>query len=72
MLPEHLILDLVFFGLSLRPIPKKTSVLCLNDYRPVALKPIMMKCFMKHKGPAALHLHSLQIHLSTEPLKLVK
>ena len=29
-------------------VPKKsTSVLSLNDYRPVALTPILMKCFEK-------------------------
>ncbi|KAI5629763.1 gastrula zinc finger protein XlCGF28.1-like [Silurus asotus] len=27
------------------PMPKKSSVSCLNDYRPVALTPIVMKCF---------------------------
>ncbi|KAK2905569.1 hypothetical protein Q8A73_009512 [Channa argus] len=27
------------------PVPKKSSVSCLNDYRPVALTPIVMKCF---------------------------
>ncbi|KAK3516410.1 hypothetical protein QTP70_010738 [Hemibagrus guttatus] len=27
------------------PVPKKSMVSCLNDYRPVALTPIMMKCF---------------------------
>ncbi len=27
------------------PLPKKSSVSCLNDYRPIALTPIMMKCF---------------------------
>ncbi|KAI5629970.1 gastrula zinc finger protein XlCGF28.1-like [Silurus asotus] len=27
------------------PVPKKSTVSCLNDYRPVALTPIMMKCF---------------------------
>ncbi|KAK3553052.1 hypothetical protein QTP86_031185, partial [Hemibagrus guttatus] len=26
------------------PMPKKSTVSCLNDYRPVALTPIMMKC----------------------------
>ncbi|KAI4892920.1 hypothetical protein NFI96_001301 [Prochilodus magdalenae] len=25
--------------------PKKSSVSCLNDYRPIALTPIIMKCF---------------------------
>uniref|UniRef100_A0A3B1IGH8 Reverse transcriptase domain-containing protein n=1 Tax=Astyanax mexicanus TaxID=7994 RepID=A0A3B1IGH8_ASTMX len=27
------------------PVPKKSTVSCLNDYRPVALTPIIMKCF---------------------------
>ncbi|KAK3574354.1 hypothetical protein QTP86_005145 [Hemibagrus guttatus] len=27
------------------PMPKKSTVSCLNDYRPVALTPIVMKCF---------------------------
>ncbi|KAK2901514.1 hypothetical protein Q8A73_011260 [Channa argus] len=26
------------------PVPKKSTVSCLNDYRPVALTPIVMKC----------------------------
>jgi len=29
------------------PVPKKRSVKCLNDYRPVALTPIIRKCFEK-------------------------
>ncbi|KAI5090163.1 gastrula zinc finger protein XlCGF28.1-like [Silurus meridionalis] len=27
------------------PVPKKSTVSCLNDYRPITLTPIMMKCF---------------------------
>ncbi|XP_049331041.1 probable RNA-directed DNA polymerase from transposon BS [Astyanax mexicanus] len=27
------------------PVPKKSTVSCLKDYRPVALTPIIMKCF---------------------------
>lgn len=27
------------------PIPKSSAVMCRNDYRPVALTPIIMKCF---------------------------
>ncbi len=27
------------------PVPKQSPVSCLNDYRPIALTPIMMKCF---------------------------
>ncbi|KAM8822285.1 uncharacterized protein ACB058_021512 [Synchiropus picturatus] len=30
---------------SIIPVPKKTSPTCHNDYRPVALTPIIMKCF---------------------------
>ncbi|KAK3507839.1 hypothetical protein QTP70_001341 [Hemibagrus guttatus] len=29
------------------PVPKKSRVSCLNDYRPVALTPIIMKCFKR-------------------------
>ncbi|GAA6106506.1 piezo-type mechanosensitive ion channel component 1-like, partial [Tachysurus ichikawai] len=29
------------------PVPKKSTVSCLNDYRPFALTPIVMKCFEK-------------------------
>lgn len=27
------------------PVPKKSVATCLNDYRPVALTPVIMKCF---------------------------
>ncbi|KAI3360591.1 hypothetical protein L3Q82_002453 [Scortum barcoo] len=30
---------------SFVPVPKKSAVTCLNDYRPVALTPVIMKCF---------------------------
>ncbi|KAI2647723.1 hypothetical protein H4Q32_031236 [Labeo rohita] len=30
---------------SIIPVPKKSPVSCLNDYQPIALTPIMMKCF---------------------------
>ncbi|KAL0177325.1 hypothetical protein M9458_026219, partial [Cirrhinus mrigala] len=30
---------------SIVPVPKHSSPTCLNDYRPVALTPIIMKCF---------------------------
>ncbi|KAK3549707.1 hypothetical protein QTP86_007161 [Hemibagrus guttatus] len=29
------------------PVPKKSTVSCLNYYRPVALTPIVMKCFKR-------------------------
>ncbi|KAA0724168.1 putative RNA-directed DNA polymerase from transposon BS [Triplophysa tibetana] len=34
-----------FKSTSIVPIPKHSSPTCLNDYRPVALTPIVMKCF---------------------------
>ncbi|KAI4872612.1 hypothetical protein NFI96_024597, partial [Prochilodus magdalenae] len=48
------------------PVPKKSTVSCLNDYRPVALTPIIMKCFerlvMRHiKGQLPPSLGPLQL-----------
>ncbi|XP_053093073.1 uncharacterized protein LOC128318920 [Pangasianodon hypophthalmus] len=34
-----------FKATTIVPMPKKSSVSCLNDYHPVALTPIIMKCF---------------------------
>ncbi|KAK0146400.1 putative RNA-directed DNA polymerase from transposon BS [Merluccius polli] len=34
------------------PVPKKPRPSCLNDYRPVALTPIIMKCFEKLIKPS--------------------
>ncbi|KAI3351053.1 hypothetical protein L3Q82_005595 [Scortum barcoo] len=34
-----------FKAATIIPVPKKTHITSLNDYRPVALTPIMMKCF---------------------------
>uniref|UniRef100_A0A1A8ATP4 Reverse transcriptase domain-containing protein n=1 Tax=Nothobranchius furzeri TaxID=105023 RepID=A0A1A8ATP4_NOTFU len=34
-----------FKAATIVPVPKKSSVSCLNDYRPVALTPTIMKCF---------------------------
>ena len=46
------------------PVPKKSAVTCLNDYRPVALTPVIMKCFerivlkyIKDAIPAGLDTH---------------
>eukprot|EP00061_Rhincodon_typus_P007776 g29797.t1 len=30
---------------TITPVPKKTHTVCLNDYRPIALTSIIMKCF---------------------------
>ncbi len=32
-------------SMTIIPVPKQSPVSCLNDYRPVALTPIIMKCF---------------------------
>ncbi len=40
------------------PVPEKSSPSCFNDYRPVALTPIIMKCFERlvmHHIKSALH-----------------
>ncbi len=47
------------------PVPKKSPVSCLNDYRPIALTPIIMKCFerlvmQKIKTSLPNTLHPLQ------------
>uniref|UniRef100_A0A9J7Z4K7 Reverse transcriptase domain-containing protein n=1 Tax=Cyprinus carpio carpio TaxID=630221 RepID=A0A9J7Z4K7_CYPCA len=34
-----------FKATTIIPVPKKPSPFCFNDYRPVALTPILMKCF---------------------------
>ncbi len=34
-----------FKATTIIPVPKKSSPSCFNDYRPVALTPILMKCF---------------------------
>ncbi|KAK3518537.1 hypothetical protein QTP70_001502 [Hemibagrus guttatus] len=34
-----------FKSTTIIPLPKKNTVTCLNDYRPIALIPIAMKCF---------------------------
>ncbi|KAI2644416.1 RNA-directed DNA polymerase from mobile element jockey [Labeo rohita] len=34
-----------FKSTSIVPVPKHSSPTCLNDYRPVALTPIIIKCF---------------------------
>ncbi len=34
-----------FKSTTIIPVPKTSTVSCLNDYRPVALTPILMKCF---------------------------
>ena len=55
------------------PVPKNASPACLNDYRPVALTSVVMKCFemlIKHyicasppyHGPAAVCVPIKQIH----------
>jgi len=47
------------------PVPKKSAITCLNDYHPIALTPVIMKCFerilLKHiKDAIPASLDSLQ------------
>ncbi|KAK3521384.1 hypothetical protein QTP70_004133 [Hemibagrus guttatus] len=47
------------------PVPKKSPVSCLNDYRHIALTPIIMKCF---KRLIMRHIKNL-LPLSLEPMQ---
>lgn len=57
------------------PVPKQNNITCLNDYRPVALTPIIAKCFeklvqkhIKSSLPANFdqHQYAYRAHRSTE------
>lgn len=47
------------------PVPKKTPVMCLNDYRPVALTSVLMKTFER----LVLDFVRDQIPMSVDPLQ---
>ncbi len=42
---NQLLVPLAVWAGTIIPVPKKSPVSCINDYRPIALTPIMMKCF---------------------------
>ncbi|KAK3520331.1 hypothetical protein QTP70_023296 [Hemibagrus guttatus] len=42
--------------MTIVPVPKKSTVSCLNDYRLVALTPIAMKCYHPHWTPCSLRI----------------
>ncbi|KAM9771050.1 uncharacterized protein ACBT44_004628 [Syngnathus typhle] len=42
---QQTILPSCFKAATIVPVPKKPAPSCFNDYRPVALTPIIMKCF---------------------------
>ncbi len=55
------------------PVPKKSPVSCLNDYRPIALTPIMMKCFerlvmQKNQKQPPQHTRSTPVCIPSKPL----
>ncbi|XP_058241455.1 uncharacterized protein LOC131358028 isoform X1 [Hemibagrus wyckioides] len=43
--PSSAVVPTCLKSTTIIPVPKKSPVSCLNDYRPVALTPINMKCF---------------------------
>ncbi|KAK3506473.1 hypothetical protein QTP70_001255 [Hemibagrus guttatus] len=45
-----------FKTMTIVPVPKKSTVSCLNDYRPAALTPIVMKCSTDDAITTILHL----------------
>ncbi|KAI4893066.1 hypothetical protein NFI96_005396 [Prochilodus magdalenae] len=56
---------------TIGPLPKKSVVTCLNDYRPVALTPIVMKCFeriiMSHIQETIPDTRSATVCVPSEP-----
>ncbi len=55
------------------PVPKKSPVSCLNDYCPIALTPIMMKCFerlvmQKNQKQPPQHTRSAPVCIPSKPL----
>ncbi|XP_013883397.1 uncharacterized protein LOC106531979 [Austrofundulus limnaeus] len=64
-----------FKATTVIPIPKKTTISCLNDYRPIALTPIAMKCFerlilghIKNSLPGTLDPHQFAYRQTQEQL----
>ncbi|KAK3569607.1 hypothetical protein QTP86_002602 [Hemibagrus guttatus] len=53
--------------MTIIPVLKKSTVSCLNDYRPVALTPIMMKCFER----LIMRQIKTQLPPSLDPLQFV-
>jgi hypothetical protein len=49
------------------PVPKNTKVTCLNDYRPIALQSVAMKCFERLVMP---HINTI-IPETLDPLQFV-
>ncbi len=45
--PSKAVVPTCFKATTIIPVPKKSSPFCFNDYRPVALTPILMKCFKR-------------------------
>ncbi|XP_072564227.1 uncharacterized protein [Paramormyrops kingsleyae] len=42
---SQMIIPMCFKSTTIIPVPKKSSVTCLNDYHPVTLTSVIMKCF---------------------------
>ncbi|KAI3358343.1 hypothetical protein L3Q82_014782 [Scortum barcoo] len=50
-------------SVNLIPVPKKPAVTCLNDYRPVALTPVIMKGCSLHTALTHLHLPNTYVRM---------
>ncbi|KAI3358157.1 hypothetical protein L3Q82_003156 [Scortum barcoo] len=64
-----------FKAATIIPVPKKSSPSCFNDYRPVALTPIIMKCFerllsVQHHNTTTTYLQTGQTGPQHLPLQL--
>ncbi|XP_061631005.1 uncharacterized protein LOC133478672 [Phyllopteryx taeniolatus] len=61
------VVPMCFKATTIIPVPKKSSPSCLDDYRPVALTPILMKCFARLVLPPLL-LGPLPVCISVQPV----
>ena len=67
------VVPVCFKTTNIVPLPKKNTVTCLNDYRPIALTPIVMKCFREdshdpHQEDHPRHLGPFTVCVPSEPV----
>ncbi|KAI3376373.1 hypothetical protein L3Q82_016855 [Scortum barcoo] len=72
----HSVVPTCFKETIIVPVPKKTKILSLNDYRPVALTSTIMKCFERlvksYSSPLPSRTHWTHFSLPTGPIGLTE